>query len=122
MDQQRLSSSDNISGPAPRALVASISSEGIRVFHAGAVATGSECEAFRRWIDGLTGEGNEALVQVREYGFTYDLVALRVQLSRALEAYPAGVACRGVGRRLLDLLARVQGAACFLLEEVVSPR
>jgi hypothetical protein len=86
------------------------------------VATGGECEAFRRWIDGLTAEGHEALVQVRQYGFTYDLPALRVQLARALEVAPDGPASRGVGRRLLDLLGRLQGAACFLLEEsAVAP-
>jgi hypothetical protein len=105
-------------GESVRALRAYFSVSGARVVSAGAVATGLECDAFRRWIDGLQEEGNEALVQVRQWGFTYDLSALQVQLRRALEANPPeGLAGWGVGRRLLELLARLQGAACFLLEE-----
>jgi hypothetical protein len=106
-------------GPAcDPALLAYFSVSGTRVVPAGAVATGLECDAFRRWIDGLQEEGNEALVQVRQWGFTYDLSALQVQLRRALEANPPeGLAGWGVGRRLLELLARLQGAVCFLLEE-----
>jgi hypothetical protein len=90
---------------------------GTRVVPAGAVATGGECEEFRRWVDTLAAEGNEALVQVRQWGFTYDLKALQVQLSRALLVSTPAPVCRRVGRRLLELLARLQDAACFLLEE-----
>jgi hypothetical protein len=76
------------------------------------VATGLECDDFRCWIDGLKEEGNEALVQLRQWGFTYDLSALQLQLRRALQASPPqGTAGRGVGRRLLELLARLQGGA-----------
>jgi hypothetical protein len=101
-----------------RALLASFCIGGTNAVPAGAIATGSECEAFRRWIDGLTVEGNEALMQLREWGFTYELATLRRQLSRALEVRPPEEpGCRGVGRRLLELLARLQHAACFLLEE-----
>src|SRR5947209_3661802 len=79
MEQQRQSPSEVPAGDSARALLASFHGEEARVRLAGPVATGSECDAFRRWIDGLTGEGNEALVQVRECGFTYDLAALRLQ-------------------------------------------
>jgi hypothetical protein len=99
-----------------RALHASAFLLGARV-PVGTVATGVECEAFRRWIDALPEQGNDSLVQLRQWGYTYDLAALRVQLKRALEVHPAGIACRGVARRLLDLLGRLQGAVCFLLEE-----
>jgi hypothetical protein len=100
-----------------RALVASFSAGGRGAVPAGAVATGVECEAFRRWIDSLAAEGHEALLQLRECGFSYDLAALRAQLARAMQATPAGPGCRGVARRLLELLSRLQGAACFFLEE-----
>jgi hypothetical protein len=100
----------------PRALVASAFILGARM-PVGSVATGVECESFRRWIDALPEQGNEALVQLRQWGYTYDLPALRAQLKRAVEAHPAGAGCRGVARRLLDLLGRLQGAVCFLLEE-----
>jgi hypothetical protein len=104
-----------------RALHASAFILGVRM-PAGTVATGVECEAFRRWIDALPEQGNEALVQVRQWGFTYDLAALRAQLTRALEVNPTGFGCRGVARRLLDLLGRLHGATCFLLEEAPPGR
>jgi hypothetical protein len=106
-----------VAAPA-RALLAFFSVSGGGVVPAGAVAKGLECDAFRTWIDGLTEEGNEALVQVRQWGFTYDLTALQTQLRRALEANPPnGLMGRIVARRLLELLGRLQGAVCFLLEE-----
>jgi hypothetical protein len=83
----------------------------------GAVAIGRECEAFRRWVDGLGTEGNDALLQIRQYGFTYDPAALRAQLGRALlGCEPQGLPAR-VGRRLLEMLAGLDGTACVLLEE-----
>jgi hypothetical protein len=85
---------------------------------AGPVAAGiGECEAFRLWVDGLAPEGNEALMQLRQYGFTCDLVTLAAQLRRALEAGPAGPVSRIVGQRLLGLLARLPPEGCFFLEE-----
>jgi hypothetical protein len=83
---------------------------------AGAVAAGAECEAFRLWVDGLTPSGVGALVQLRHYGFTYDLAALAAELQGALGGGPAGPLTRLVGQRLLALLAGHPEAACFLLE------
>jgi hypothetical protein len=83
---------------------------------AGTVAVGRECDAFRRWIDALPAEGYEAVLQLRECGFTYDLAGLGAQLGRALRACPSQEPAK-VGRRLLALLSRLEGAACFLLEE-----
>src|SRR4051812_21541450 len=88
----------------------------------GPVATGPECEAFRGWVDGLVRDGHETLLQLRQCGFTDDLAKLRAQLTRALQAGPAGPVCRAVGQRLLDLLARLPGAACFFLEERLRAR
>jgi hypothetical protein len=103
---------------ATRALVAFVCVEGLRASPAGAVALGRECDAFRDWVDGLAAEGNEVVLQIRQYGFTYDVAGLRVQLYRALLACPQqGTAPARVGRRLLELLSRLEGAACLLLEE-----
>jgi hypothetical protein len=84
---------------------------------AGAVASGKECSAFRLWIDGLPARGNDALLQLRSCGFSYDLDNLRAQLFRALRDGPAGPLARIVGQRVLDLLAAHRDAVCFLLEE-----
>ena len=88
----------------------------------GPVATGPECEAFRGWVDGLVREGHETLLQLRQCGFTYDLAKLRAQLSRALQTGPTETVCWIVGQRLLDLLSRLPGAACFFLEERLRAR
>jgi hypothetical protein len=85
---------------------------------AGVVAAGRECAAFRQWIDGLSPSGTDALMQLREYGFVYDLDGLENQLMHALAAGPTGPLTRIVAQRLLDLLAAHYGAVCFLLEEV----
>jgi hypothetical protein len=114
-----------LAGPFPaliavpaRALLAFFSARGARVVPAGTVAPALECDAFRTWIDGLKEEGNEALVQVRQWGFTDELSALQTQLRRALEATPPnGLMGLIVAWRLLTLLGRLQGAVCFLLEE-----
>jgi hypothetical protein len=87
-----------------------------RLVSAGAVAAGAECEAFRLWVDGLAPEGAGALVQLRQYGFTYELADLEAQLRRALGGGPAGPLTRLVAQRLLALLAGRPEAACFLLE------
>jgi hypothetical protein len=81
------------------------------------VAAGWECAAFRLWIDDLPEEGHYALMQLRGCGFSYDLIELETQLSRALQEGPAGPLARIVGQRVLDLLAAHHDAACFLLEE-----
>jgi hypothetical protein len=99
------------------ALLAFVCVGGAAARPAGAVALGGECEAFRRWVDGLAAEGNEAVLQIRQYGFTYDLAGLRSQLCRALLACPQQPAAARVGRRLLELLSRLEGGACLLLEE-----
>jgi hypothetical protein len=80
------------------------------------VAVGRECEAFRRWIDSLAPEGNEAVLQLRQCGFTYDLAGLGAQLGRALQTCTRREPAE-VGRRLLGLLSGLEGASCFLLEE-----
>jgi hypothetical protein len=99
------------------ALLASFCVAGRAPVSAGAVATPTECEAFRHWLDELPPEDYEALLQVRRHGFTYDVAALHAQLSRALAAVPPGPEGDAAGRRLLGLLAQLAGATCFLLEE-----
>jgi hypothetical protein len=84
---------------------------------AGVVAAGRECAAFRLWIDGLPEPGNSALLQLRQYGFVYDLPELEAELRRALQDGPAGPLARIVGQRVLDLVAAHPGAVCFFLEE-----
>jgi hypothetical protein len=84
---------------------------------AGVVASGRECAAFRQWIDELPGEGLGALLQLRQYGFVYDLGELEAQLFRALRDRPAGPLARIVGQRVLNLLAAHPSAVCFFLEE-----
>jgi hypothetical protein len=84
---------------------------------AGVVASGRECTSFRVWIDGLPQSGSDALIQLREYGFVYDLDGLETQLQRALNNGPAGPLTRIVAQRLLNLLATHSGAVCLLLEE-----
>jgi hypothetical protein len=81
---------------------------------AGVVAAEEECAAFRLWADGLPAKGHEALTQLRQYGFVYDLGRLEAELKRAL---PHASLVRTAGQRLLGLLARGRGAACFLLGE-----
>jgi hypothetical protein len=84
---------------------------------AGIVASGTECAAFRLWIDDLPEEGSGALLQLRQYGFVYDLSELEAQLFCALRDGPAGPLARIVGQRVLDLLAAHPSAVCFFLEE-----
>jgi hypothetical protein len=84
---------------------------------AGVVATGQECAAFRVWIDSLPPSGIDALIQLREYGFVYDLDGLEAQVLQALHNGPAGPVTRIVAQRLLNLLATHAGAVCLLLEE-----
>jgi hypothetical protein len=84
---------------------------------AGVVAAGRECAAFRQWIDGLPEPGNGALLQLRQYGFVYDLCELEAALRRALRDGPAGPLARLVGQRVLDLVTAHPGAVCFFLEE-----
>jgi hypothetical protein len=84
---------------------------------AGVVASGQECTSFRIWIDSLPQAGTDALIQLREYGFVYDLDGLEAQLLHALHNGHAGPLTRIVGQRLLNLLAAHSGAVCLLLEE-----
>jgi hypothetical protein len=105
-----------------RVLLASYCTGKDRAEPAGPVAAGAECDAFRLWVEGLPPAGHQSLVQLREWGFTYDLAGLRAELARALQAVPPGPGCGGVVRRLLGLLARLPGAVCFLLEEARSGR
>jgi hypothetical protein len=84
---------------------------------AGVVARDRECTAFRAWIDNLPPSGIDALIQLREYGFVYDLDGLAAQLVKALNTVPSGPLTRIVGQRLLDLLSGHVGAECMLLEE-----
>jgi hypothetical protein len=86
-----------------------------QVWSAGAVAVGGECMAFRCWVDELPSQGNEAILQLRQYGFTYDLRELEAQLRRALRQGPAGPLARLVGQRVLAILAVHGNAGCFLL-------
>jgi hypothetical protein len=88
-----------------------------RTIPAGVVAADRECAAFRLWIDNLSPAGVDALIQLRECGFVYDLDGLEAQLLRALNAGPVGPLTRIVAQRLLDLLAHHAGAVCLLLEE-----
>ncbi len=105
-----------------RVLLASYCTGKERAELAGPVAAGAECDAFRLWVEGLPPGRHQSLLQLREWGFTYDLAGLQTELARALHAVPPGPGCGGVVRRLLGLLARLQGAACFLLEEKRSGR
>jgi hypothetical protein len=84
---------------------------------AGVLAADREYTSFRGWIDNLPPTGADALIQLREYGFVYDLDGLETQLLRALNSGPTGPLTRIVGQRLLDLLAAHAGAVCLLLEE-----
>jgi hypothetical protein len=84
---------------------------------AGVVAADRECAAFRLWVDNLAPTGIDALIQLRECGFVYDLDRLETQLHHALNAGPVGPLTRIVAQRLLDLLASRAGAVCLLLEE-----
>jgi hypothetical protein len=106
--------------PAPR-LWANFCEPSGSIAPGGAVATGKESAAFRLWIDSLPPAGNEALVQLRECGFAYDLAALKVQLGRALQVGPIGPLSRVVGQRVLALLAVHREATCFFLEESERP-
>ncbi len=84
---------------------------------AGVVAADRECTAFGLWVDNLAPDGIDALRQLRECGFVYDLDALQAQLHHALNAGPVGPLTRIVAQRLLQLLASRNGAVCLLLEE-----
>jgi hypothetical protein len=68
-------------------------------------------------VDNLVPTGIDALIQLRECGFVYELDALESQLHQALNAGPIGPLTRIVAQRLLDLLAARNGAVCLLLEE-----
>jgi hypothetical protein len=88
-----------------------------RELPASVVAVGAEAEAFRRWVDDLPPAGNEALMQLRQYGFICDLAALEAELLHTLTTGPAGPLARAVGQRVLDLLAGRGDAVCLLLDE-----
>jgi hypothetical protein len=111
----------NLQAPPAQRLWANFCEPSGTVAPAGSVATGRESAAFRLWIDSLPAEGNEALMQLRECGFAYDLAQLQNQLARALRAGPAGPLTRVVGQRVLALLAAHRTASCFLLEEGERP-
>jgi hypothetical protein len=101
--------------PADARLKAELADNAGTLWSAGAVAVGGECTAFRCWIDGLPPQGNDAILQLRQSGFTYDLGALDAQLRRALQQGPAGPLVRLVAQRLLTLLAVHRNAGCLLL-------
>jgi hypothetical protein len=88
-----------------------------RFLWAAVVAEDSESAAFRRWVNSLPATGNDALMQLRQYGFTYELARLEDQLRRALLHGFAGSLARIVGQRLLALLATCPSAACLLVGE-----
>jgi hypothetical protein len=87
-----------------------------KVMPAGDVAVGGECAAFRSWVDGLPPQGHDAILQLRQSGFTYDLGELEAQLRRALRLQSAGPIAWRVGQRVLELLAMHRNADCFLLD------
>ncbi len=111
----------NLSLAFPPRLWANFSEPSGSIAPGGAIATGKESAAFRLWIDSLPPEGNAALLQLREYGFAYDLAELKDQLGRALQVGPVGPLSRVVGQRLLALLVVHREATCFFLEEGERP-
>jgi hypothetical protein len=97
-------------------LKAGLADGGGTVRPAGDVAVGGECAAFRSWVEALPPQGNHAILQLRELGFTYDLGELESQLRRALRLQPAGPLVWRVGQRVLELLAMHRNSGCFLLD------